>query len=287
VTTDFARSQMYLLLGEHTFTLGIWEVLLLAGLALVILLFLAARKGAILNATRQWIAGWRNPNAAVLLLVVCILIYSVAMFYSGLFTMINFGTRMFVPMLPLYLLLVGIGLKWLASHLPASTQRMWLKGALALVYVGYAGTNARDLYLPHPPGQEKVLAAEYAEQTPNGQTLRQWVESNIPADSVIAATKGQPTGYLLRRPTLSLVEANFSAVRWDCDEVKLQMKRFGAHYLILYKPTSVFTSDTLLTESQFVATSVTQQPICGFVIAAENPYVRILEIEDMPTTAQN
>jgi hypothetical protein len=152
-----------------------------------------------------------------------------------------------------------------------------MKAGLLAFVVGYVGSNARELIRTPPPARHELLAAKFAEPDADGRPLREWVESNIPEDAVIMAADGQATGHLLRRPTLTVVEAQYSPVRWGCDEVKRQMETYGARYLILYKP-SAETEDPLLSESEFVSTAVTRQPPCGFVVAAENSSVRVLEI---------
>jgi hypothetical protein len=184
-------------------------------------------------------------------------------------------------MLPLYLLPLGIGVNWLTSHWPAGAQSAWLKAGLLLVAVGYVGVNVRDLYEPASPARHEILAAQYAKPMADGRPLLRWVESHIPVGDTIVAADGQATGYLLHRPTLSMIGPEYSQVRWECDEVKAQMKRFKATFVVLYKPSSIVNlvdQDSLLENSSFVATSVSQQPPCGFVVAAENSSVRILEL---------
>jgi hypothetical protein len=76
-----------------------------------------------------------------------------------------------------------------------------------------------------------------------------------------------------------MIEAHYSPVRWECDEVRKQMQRFGASYVFLYKPSSTTSEQDLLGESRFVAASATGPPSCGFAIAAENADVRILRMQ--------
>jgi hypothetical protein len=271
VTLDYVRAHLHLMLGGHAVTFGIWEGLLLAvGLGLACLVLAELRK-----------ANWSQPDPATLLVGLCIVIYSAGMFYAGLRTVISFGTRMFFPALPLYLLLLGLALSSLQSRLLEGARNflpLW-KPALLLLVVGYAGVNARDLYQPRAPAPHEVLAAMYAQPAADGQPLIKWVESNIGARDVIVATDGQATGYLLHRPTVSMIGAHYSPVRWECDEVNQEMRRFGSTYVILYKPSSARDDSFLLDESQFVASSVSGQPLCGFAVAAENSNVRILKAQ--------
>jgi hypothetical protein len=150
---------------------------------------------------------------------------------------------------------------------------------LLLLSLGYAGVNARDLYRSTEPSPHEALAGLYdLPSTYPNQPLMRWVESNIPPASTIVAEDGQATGYLLRRPTLSLVDAEYSPVRWDCKRVRDEMLRFRADWLILYK-SSLNSRRSLLNESPFLAAAASQRPPCGFTVAAENSAVRILKRE--------
>jgi hypothetical protein len=190
---------------------------------------------------------------------------------------------MFLPALPLYILLLGTILNCAASRGADGARPVWLKAGLLLLVIGYAVSNARAAAIPPPPGRQEILAEWYAEPVAGGQTLRDWVEANVPTGQVIMSANGQATGYFLRRATVSMVGANYSRVRWECEEVKKQMRTYGAKYLILYKPSPAAPPDPLLTESEFVAAAVSGRPPCGFVVAVESPHVRILEMAEAPT----
>jgi len=236
VMAEYARAQLHLFFGEHPITFGVWQILVLAGgLGAAVVLIAGVRKGGLPSTSWLWTGWWRKPDAAELLVGLCVLVYSVSMFYAGLRTVITFGVRMFLPILPLYLLLLGMGINRLTACWPASAQSAWLKAGLLLVIVGYVGLNAHDLHRPFAPPRHEILAPLYAKSAADGQPLLKWVESNINAGDTIMAADGQGTGYLLNRRTIGMVTASYSPVRWECDEVKNQMKRFGASYLILYK----------------------------------------------------
>jgi hypothetical protein len=273
MAVDYIRAQLHLMLGEHAVKFGVWEGLFLAGAVVAAgLLATAARKDVTARAglhldTGAWLVG------------LVIMIYSAGMVYAGLRTVISFGERMFLPILPLYLLLAGMAASGFASHWRVRARRGWLEAGLLLVAVGYIGINARDLYEPARLARHEILAAEYAEPAAGGQPLLDWVNAHVPAGDTIFAANGQATGYLLHRPTVSMIEAHYSPVRWECDEVRKQMQRFGASYVFLYKPSSTTSEQDLLGESRFVAASATGPPSCGFAIAAENADVRILRMQ--------
>jgi hypothetical protein len=276
VAADYVRAHFHLLLGVHAVKVEAFAGLLVAGVLGLVLLALAA-------VSKRGAQPQRTPNAAALLVGFCILIYSAGMFYAGLSTVISFGTRMFLPVLPVYLLLLGMGLHWLTLGWPARSRIVSpMLIALLIATAGYAGVNARDFLEPHTLAPHQILATLYAQPTAGGQPLLEWVDANIRTNDVIVATDGQATGYLLHRPTISMIGAHYSPVRWECEEVKKQMQRFTSSYAIVYKPPStpsLTPSDGfLLDESRFVAAAAMGEPPCGFVAAAENSAVRILKL---------
>jgi hypothetical protein len=192
---------------------------------------------------------------------------------------------MFLPVLPLYILLFGLALHWLLSRARFSGEQIWLRAALCVFVIGYIGVNARDLNMPQSESRQEYLSGLFAERSADGQLLSDWVNAHVAPTAVIAAQDGQATGYLLHRRTLGLVEAEYSTERWECPEIRTQMNRFGAHYLILYPHPDHNTP--LLEESSFAAAAASGQPGCGFVIASENQDVRILEIEPLPGAGGN
>ena len=273
VLADFVRAQLHLLSGEHAAKFGLWEAfLLVGGLGLFVWfgrLFLSSRlagAAALLQADGPWI-----------LLFTCAAVYSAGLCYAGLRTVISFGTRMFLPVLPIYILLLGLALQWMISRVDFRGGQSWFKMTLCLFLIGYAGVNARDLKDPRQTSRQDHLSNLFAEPTADGQRLLDWVSLHIDPPTVIAAQDGQATGYFLHRRTLALVESEYSREHWECAEIRKQMNRFGASYLFLYRHPDL--ASLLLEESSFAAQSVSGQPTCGFTIAAENADVRVLKIE--------
>ena len=273
VSADYVRAQMHLLLGEHAVKAGLWEALLLAGVLGLCALFGRqlfrsglAGAAALLRADEPWS-----------LLFTCAAVYSAGLCYAGLRTVISFGTRMFLPVLPIYLLLLGLALHWLLSRADFRGGQIWVRLTVCMFLIGYIGVNARDLKDPSPISRQDYLSGLFAEPTADGQRLSDWVNLHINPVAAIAAQDGQETGYLLHRRTLALVESEYSSERWECPEIRKQMNRFGASYLLLYRHPD--RTSLLLDESSFAAQAVFGQPSCGFAIAAQNSDVRILKIE--------
>jgi hypothetical protein len=272
VLADFARAQLHLLFGEHAVKFGVWEAILLAGgLGLGALLARVLRRGILGGSARL-----PRLDGLWLLPFLCAAVYSAGLCYAGWRTVISFGTRMFLPVLPVYILLFGLVLHWLNARARSSGGQIWFRAALCALLIGYIGVNARDLNDPRPEPRQNRLSVLFAEQTAAGQPLSDWVNAHIAPAEVIAAQDGQAVGYLLHRRTLGLVEREYSDERWECPEIREQMNRFGARYLILYRHPG--HNSLLLEQSSFAAEAVSGEPGCGFAVAAQNPDVRILEI---------
>ncbi|HEX6266383.1 MAG TPA: hypothetical protein VFZ81_05750, partial [Burkholderiales bacterium] len=175
----------------------------------------------------------RDPRLQ--LLAACIAVYAGAMLYLGAASMISFGPRMFVPLIPVLLLFAG-GLCGHAARglsLPPR-RRMALHGAAAALVAAYAGTHFPVLLeraeAPHHRVQARLEAPVSA-----GESLRERIEREVAPDAVLLATDGQATGYLLRRKLVSLVSPRFSDQAWTEDAVHETMLRFGARHLLVYQ----------------------------------------------------
>ena len=264
VAADYVRSQYHLLFGEHAVRAGVWEFLVLAGLAWLAVIGL-----------RSWnksTAGVEIESAAWSWMLVTTVFYSAAMCYLAMRVTISFADRMFQPLLPVYLLMAGLVLSRVAR---AAGGAAW-KVALAMLVVGCIGTNARDFSDPPMRDMTAVITGLYAKPIPAGKSLRGWVDSTIPMGEAILAGDGQVTGFVLQRPTVSLLEAHYSTVRWNCGTVSETMRTFHSQYVFLYQPW-VNPALPLADESDFVRASLKGAPPCGFTIAAQTPDIVILQ----------
>jgi hypothetical protein len=116
------------------------------------------------------------------------------------------------------------------------------------------------------------------------------MEAHVGSDEVIVADNGQATGYLLRRPVLSLIESRYSSIAWTRKTLEDQMGRFHARFLILYLRMAD-SIDPVRTESGFLAGAICCRVNPGFHVAAENRDVRILQRDqpgpEVPKVARN
>ena len=88
--------------------------------------------------------------------------------------------------------------------------------------------------------------------------------------------KNVATGFELRRPTLSLVESQFSEQVWTEEHTKSVMQRFGATYLIVY-PGDTSKYAIVQQESPFLAALVRGRAPSWLTLAASNGCATVFE----------
>lgn len=227
---------------------GVWlHHLFLGGLAparfgaLELLLLLGALPVGILvirqfasTKTRLWRREPAKINLAVFLFCY-VAVYCAGMVYLGITSVISFDTRMFYPIFPALLLLFGIVL---SEGEKFSSLKPWYRAAfsigLLLMTCTYLSINARS-YLEQPPlAPHEIVKRQLDGEIEPGVTLRSWIENNVPRDQAIVANRGQATGYLLQRKTVSLVSQEYSDQPWDEQAVRSLMRTYDARFLILY-----------------------------------------------------
>jgi hypothetical protein len=270
VLVQYLRSQVHLLFGEHKLTAGIPELLFGAGLlAAAILTVVAFQRARVATGTIDH-RGW-------IIVLLYVLVYSAGIQYLGMRSVIDLQPRMLYPILPLLLLLVGAVLQiaWNAARVRSLGPAFG--AALVACAAGYGLLNARDFTAPGKRSLDESLRMSLEEPV-GGVPLRQWLDANLAPDEPIAATAGQPTGYVLKRKTLSLVGSQYSNVAWNETTVRQLMRRYGVRYLILYRnlPEDI---EPVRAESPFVAHALNGSVDSGFRVAAENRDVRVLRLD--------
>ncbi len=279
VLREYVSDQVHVLFGLHAFTFGAWEWLLALGtLGAVLTLALGCPWPRPRRHVDWWKAWCGQESAAPLMVGVCVVIYTAGMLYAGSRTVVSFDPRMFLPLFPLYLVLAGVGVSRLKAAMPAARHHAFLTACLLLVCVAYAGVNARDLSAMSRSGSQDVLVAAWAKPAADGQPLRSWIDAHVPPAETVFAGDAQATAYILRRPMVGLVTAEYSPVRWECDSIKRELSRFHARFVVVYTSRNRALGDSLalLSDSPFVAAAVDGPPPCGCSVAAENPDIRIL-----------
>ena len=202
-------------------------------------------------------------------------VYSAIMFYAALHTVITFGSRYFVPILPAVLAMIAwiIGTAWT----PASTK-MSRRAAVvtaAVVFFGcYFIANTRSLLAPSRPDPAAEVRRRLAVPDDSGMPLRAWIDAHIAPMDVVFATEGQATGYVLHRPVVAAIEHDLSTADWTEAEVHRVMTTHRATYLMVYPGASPQAAPSQM-ESQFLAGLTQGIHPDWLVIAARNPYVMI------------
>lgn len=271
VLAIYVKAQIHLLFGMHIFDL--WLICVIALSALAIL-------WAAVTLLRNRPHRVPSPFTGAALFFIYALVSTAGMIWLGMTSVISFGTRMFYPLLPLYIvaavLIVSRGSKLVGSGEKPARYRQ----ALAVLFlVLYGWVNLREFNTPREPSGLDNLRDAYAKPMANGQPLHEWIDANIGNNEAIVADAGQITGYFLERPTLSLIESEYSTATWDQQTVTTVMHRFHARFLILNLAIPAEEAP-VRTESNFLQKAICCRINPGFHVVAENQDVRIFQVND-------
>jgi hypothetical protein len=123
---------------------------------------------------------------------------------------------------------------------------------------------------------DRRVAALLQEPTASGESLKSWVENNIPAEATIVASDGQATAYVLRRKTVSVVGRGYGYQEWEEPQLRELMSRFHADFLILYLDAPTHAVPAEQRESNFLM-ALTQggTPTDWLQLAARNAHIMI------------
>jgi hypothetical protein len=163
-------------------------------------------------------------KGAAIDVLILVVVYSACMFYAGLTSVISYSVRMFVPLTPLLILLVGIALNEMMRVLPRASSRLPLVLLIGSL-VPYAFLNLSALRNP-PPMNVSVLAGALDSTEGAAKSARAVIRELAGPDGVIVSNNGQAVGYELQRPILSLVGQEYSTVTWDEPTLRAIMQRF-------------------------------------------------------------
>lgn len=191
--------------------------------------------------------------------IVYIAVYSSLMFYAGMTTVISFGPRMFVPIIPaiLCVFVLMAYASWRSSL--KNHVRLTLQSASLGAFMVYAGVNVVEISRTvYPTPGHVVLATILDDAGVDGsaqereRSILSMIDAEIGNDAVFIANQGQALGHLIQRPVLSLASSWFSQIHWDEESLKEQARRYEAQYLLLVSddPSGVLGESAFL-ESQF------------------------------------
>jgi hypothetical protein len=178
--------------------------------------------------------------------------YIACMYYAGLTAVISYGTRMFVPLLPLLVLLAGLAAQ---SALPVGVAshafRTPLLLALGATLCSYAVLNALLLFRS-PPSLEASFARLMTAPPTQAMQAQSLVAKLSGSDGVIVANNGQVVGHAFNRPTVSLVAPHYSRVEWNEEAVRRLVEQYKAAAIVIYVPTGAEWDDDDIVPSPFV-----------------------------------
>jgi hypothetical protein len=233
--------------------------------AIVLFTVLPAARRSARGVLRDKMVLLRDTGTVVL--VSLLSFYFVGMTYLGVVSVISFGARLFLPMLPLLLLLFG---RLLADETPFQARGAVLAAVGGLAYLaGNAASYTNGGLAPH-----EVTGRALASRTNDGTTVHDWLLSHARADEPILASNGQGTAYALGRPVVSLTDSEYGERPWDEERVEATMDHFHIRYLLLY-PNLERRQSAVLEESSFLSALVQAKPTPGFtrVAASDAAYV--------------
>jgi len=179
------------------------------------------------------LAPLRNHFAAAVLATI-VASYLTCLTYAAAHTGISYGARYFFPMLPIVLLLLALAISWIEIDVSTSPRR-W-RGVLVAVAGSYAALHLSLFYLTPLPTAHEHVAKRLETRISGDSTARQSILSLAGPSGVVMANVGQATGYVLRRPVISLIGTRLGSVEWNEVNVRNTMKRFAVSTLVVYKP---------------------------------------------------
>jgi hypothetical protein len=182
-----------------------------------------------------------------LYIVLLIGTYAALMFYAGLTTVISYGARMFVPVIPLLAVLLAIAVnRWLP---PAQGTLMRRAPALAAAMGLYLIVNAIS-YANPLVDRATVVRSQLAGRTSAGPSIGDLIEAT--GRGVVVANSGQALGFLLDRPTVSLVGPHYSNIEWDEAALREVVSRYAASVVVMTGPSDAQPLSTDLIPSAFI-----------------------------------
>jgi hypothetical protein len=168
-------------------------------------------------------------------LLILTLIYSGCLFYAGLTTNITYRARMFVPLTPLLLLLLGLALNaMLTAPAQRSISRRLALFALGASFCCYIALNFVMVVRPPTDYTSPSVASLMDSTSIGGRTARAAVLKLAGPTGVVVANDGQAIGYALGRPTISLVGPTYSNVEWNEKAIYDVVDQYNAAAVVIY-----------------------------------------------------
>jgi hypothetical protein len=180
-----------------------------------------------------------GPDAAVGDLSLVLITYTGCMLYAGLTPNIVFGVRMFVPLVPIcVLVLAAILFRSLRTTTLDSRERRLVWAAVVAAYCIYVSLNMLCYFHRVPFDAVGPVAMRLDTEESNGETARRVILDLLGSDGVMVANEGQVIGHALGVRTVSLPDPRWSSTNWDLAAIRGVLVQFRASALVVWRPTS-------------------------------------------------
>ncbi len=235
VFAEAPRGFFHLALGDASASqLRIPLLLLVAGVAGFGATILVARAGKQSGILHELLGrALLKSNTGIVL--AALLIYAAGLGAATVRSIVDYSPRMLVPVLPLLIAVLAAALALFARRVPAGAGGRAIAAAFLLcILAGYAAANAISHRSLGPDAYDRVAAA-LAEPDEAGTSLGLRLTDALAPGEVIAATNGQAAGYVLKHPTVSLLERPYRRRPWKEPEVRAYLQRFGVEHLLIFR----------------------------------------------------
>lgn len=218
----------------------------------------------------------RLPAARSRILLALSLIYVTGIAAIASHSVIAYQPRMFVPVLPHLIGLSTIGVAFMIRRRPAGGwQRRIGAGMVLCLLLGYGAANFISRAATPPDGFRKTQQA-LLEPDGTGVSMKSRLTQELKGGEVIAATNGQLVGYILKQPTLSLVDRRFGALIWNEQRLRKEMARFGATHLLVFRDAGF---DSVVQESRFLSALAQGHASPWLKLVASNRDIRMYRVQ--------
>ncbi len=270
VLTDFVRNGLQILFGpDIDVKTQLLPIACLLAIALLVLLFLYSFHRAD-----------KKILISLFVFATYILVYTTLLLYAAFSSVISFGPRMFVPLIPVLAcsFILMAFMVWTSSKQGAF--RKVAASAFLAGFLSYALVNVTGLWGFHyaTPSHHTLASSLDGED----QAILSLIDETIEDDAVFIANQGQALAHLIQRPVVSLISANFSQAQWDEEAVRTQARRYGANYLLLVSEPSA----NLLEESAFLKHQSEGKDVDWLTEIAHNRASRLFRIRHDETDDQ-
>lgn len=205
--------------------------LLLCGLLLWLVIALFTR-----SSVHPGHSNWREDAHDLSIIGVS---YWACLFYAGMTTVITYGARYFVPLVPLLALvfvLLSVHALW-QRHVLGAGRRV-LNGTIAVGLVTYAFLNLTGYAMferrSSIPAMERIVDARDFQ----GRSGRQVALQLASEGRVLVANEGQVLGHVLGTPTVSLADPWWTAATWNEETIRNLLYTYRAAGLLILRPTT-------------------------------------------------